>query len=61
MNSHANHDISFAETFYSFFPVIILKMCICKSFVLFEIHTLLDKSLKVLQLPAHLSNLTVNK
>ena len=29
-----------------------------QSSVLFGIHTLLDKSFKVLQLPAHLSNLT---
>ena len=28
--------------------------------VLFEIHTLLDKSLRVLQLQTHLTNLTVN-
>ena len=28
--------------------------------VLFGIHTLLDKSLRVLQLQAHLSNLTAN-
>ena len=27
-----------------------------KSYVLFGIHTLLDKSFRVLQLPAHLSN-----
>ena len=31
-----------------------------KSSVLFETHNLLDKSLRVLQLPAHLSNLTAN-
>ena len=31
-----------------------------KSSVLFEIHTLLDKSFRVLQLPTHLSNLTAN-
>ena len=31
-----------------------------KSSVLFGIHTLLDNSLIVLQLPAHLSNLTAN-
>ena len=31
-----------------------------KSFVLFGKHSLLDKSLIVLQLPAHLSNLTKN-
>ena len=31
-----------------------------KSSVLFVTHTLLDKPLKVLQLPTHLSNLTAN-
>ena len=31
-----------------------------KSSVLFGIHTLLDKSFRVLQLPTHLSNLTEN-
>ena len=31
-----------------------------KSFVLFGTHTLLDKSLRVLQLQTHLSNLTAN-
>ena len=31
-----------------------------KTSVLFGTHTLLDKSLRVLQLPAYLSNLTAN-
>ena len=31
-----------------------------KSSVLFGMHTLLDKSFRVLQLPKHLSNLTTN-
>ena len=31
-----------------------------KSSVLFETHTLLGKSLRVLQLPTHLSNITAN-
>ena len=31
-----------------------------KSSVLFETHTLLDKSLRVLQLPRHLSSSTTN-
>ena len=31
-----------------------------KSSVLFGIHTLLDKSLRVLEHPTHLSNLTAN-
>ena len=37
-----------------------LKMLRLKSSVLFGIHTLLDKSLRVLQPPARLSNLTAN-
>ena len=32
-----------------------------KSSILFGTHSLLDKSLRVLQLPAHLSNLTENE
>ena len=32
-----------------------------KSSVLFRTHTLLDKSLRVLQLPTHLSNSTANE
>ena len=35
-----------------------LNMLRFKSSLLFGIHTLLDKSLRVLQAPAHLSNLT---
>ena len=31
-----------------------------KSFVLFGTHTLLDKSLRVLQIPTNLSNVIVN-
>ena len=46
--------------FHSFILVIMLKTIRFKSSVLFEIHTLLDKSLIVLQLPMHLSNLTKN-
>ena len=34
--------------------------CIFKSSVLFGTHTLLDKSLRVLQLPTDLSNLNVS-
>ena len=37
------------------------KMLMFKFSVLFGAHALLDKSLKVLQLPIHLSNLTANK
>ena len=38
-----------------------LKMLKFKSFVLFEIHTLLNKSLRALKLPKHQSNLTKNR
>ena len=31
-----------------------------KSSILFETHTLLDKSLRVLQFPTHISKLTAN-
>ena len=44
-----------------FFAVIILKTFIFKSSVLFETHALLDKSLRVLQLPTHLYNLTASE
>ena len=44
----------------SFIPVIMLNTHRFKSFVLFGIHTLLDESFRVLQHPAHLSNLTEN-
>ena len=37
-----------------------LNTFIFKPSVLFEPHALLDKSLKVLQLPTHLSHLTAN-
>ena len=46
--------------FDSIFPVIILETCIFKSSLLLRTHTLLDKSLKALQLPTNLSNLTTN-
>ena len=44
-------DISFANIFYSFFPVIILNTYIFESFVLIGTQTFLGKSLRVLQLP----------
>ena len=47
------HDMSFVKIFDLFFPVIILKTC-----VLFEIHTLLHKSFRVLQLTKLFFNLT---
>ena len=37
-----------------------LKTVIFKSSVLFGIHTLLDKSIRVLQPPTHLSNVVTN-
>ena len=37
-----------------------LKPLRFKSSVLFEMHALLDKSIRVLQLPKHLSNLIKN-
>ena len=37
-----------------------LKTLRFKSSVLFGMHTLLDKSIRVLRLPKHLSNLTEN-
>ena len=50
----------FVNVLDSFIPVIMLIMLRFKSSVLFRTHTLLDKSLRVLELQAHLSNLTVN-
>ena len=49
-NLHS-HGISFLKSFDSFFCVIILKTCIFKSSALFGTDTLLDKSLRVFQLP----------
>ena len=46
--------------FDSYIPVIMLNMLRFKCFVLFGTHALLDKSLRVLQLATHLSNLTAN-
>ena len=50
----------FCNIFDLFVPVIMLKTCTFKSFVSFGTHTLFDKSLRVLQLPTHLSSLTAN-
>ena len=46
--------------FDSFIPVNILKTLKFKSSVLFGTHIPLDRSLKVLQLPVHLSKLITN-
>ena len=57
------HDICTVNVSNSFIPVIMLNMLRFKSFnltVLFETHTLLDKSLRVLKRPTRLSNLTAN-
>ena len=50
----------YALLMFSIHLLIILNTLECKSFVLFGMYTLLDKSLRVVQLPAHLSNLTEN-
>ena len=50
----------YANVFDSFIAVSMLNTLRFKSSVLFGTHTLLDKSLRVLQLPTHLSNLTEN-
>ena len=44
----------------SFIPVIMLKTLRFKSSAVFGTYNLLDKSLRMLQLPTHLSNLTAN-
>ena len=51
---------AFFNVFDSFIPVIMLKTPRFKSSVLFGMHTLVDKSIRVLELPNHLSNLTAN-
>ena len=53
-----SHDICFTNVFDSLIPVIKLNMLRFNFSVLFGTHTLLLKSLKVLQFPTHLSNLT---
>ena len=45
---------------FTFFPVIIWKTSIFKSTVVLPTLTLLDRSLRVIQLPIYLSNLTEN-
>ena len=55
------HDKYFVKIFYSSFPVITLIIFLFKCSVLFGTHTFLDNSLRVLQLPTHLSNLTANR
>ena len=61
LNLHIqSHDISFVIVFNSFILVIMLNMLRYKASILFGTHTLLGKSLTLLQLPTHLSNLTAN-
>ena len=55
-----SHDACFVNVFDPFIFVIMLITLRSKSSVLFWTHTLLDKSLRVLQLPTNLSNLTAN-
>ena len=57
--TYTSYDISFV-VFDSFIPAIMLKTFRFESSVLFGTQTLLDKPLRVLQLPEHLSNLTEN-
>ena len=52
-----SHDIFFINVLDSFFPVMMLNTLRFKSSVLLGMHTLLDKSLIVLELPTHPSNL----
>ena len=55
-----SHNICWANVFDSFNPAIMLNTLRFKCSVLFGTHTLLDNSLRVLQLLLHLSNLTAN-
>ena len=55
------HDILFVKIFDSVFSGITLKTCVLKSSVLFGMHALLDKSLRTLQLPSHLSSTFYSK
>ena len=50
----------YVKIFGLFSPVIISKSSIFQSSVLSRTHTLLDKSLRLLQLPTHISKLTTN-
>ena len=55
------HRIYFANVSDPFIPVIMFETLRSnKSSASFETHTLSDKSLRVLQLPTHLSKLTAN-
>ena len=54
------HDTCFVNIFDSLIPLIVLKVLKVKSYASFETHTLLDRSLRVLQLPVHPIKLTAN-
>ena len=60
-NLYLNLYICFANAVNSFVCVTMLNTFRFKSSALFGIHTLLDKSVRVLQLPTRLSNSTVNE
>ena len=51
----------FVNVFHSIIPVMMLNMLRFKSSALFRTHTSLDKSLRDLQLAAHVSNLAENR
>ena len=55
-----SHDICFVNAFDLLILLIILKTLGFKSSSLFGINALLYKSLRILQIATHLSNLTVN-
>ena len=50
----------FVSVLDPFIPIFMLNKFRFKSFILFGTTTLLDKSLRVLQRPIHLSNLIAN-
>ena len=56
-----SQDICLLNVFDSFILVIMLKTLRFNSSDLFRTHALLDKSLIVLEIPAHLPNLTANE
>ena len=51
----------FVNNFDSVIPVTMLNTLRFKFSVLFGTHTLLDKSLRVLEIPTHLYNLIANR
>ena len=60
-NLHSNsHEICFVNVLDWFIPVIMFKTLRFKYSVLSGMHTFLDESIRVIQLPKNLSNLTEN-